>query len=172
MKKVCACILILVLSLGLLPNRAEAKFIHPFFVSVTEVNHNAKTNSLEISCKMFVDDLQIALRQTFKRPVDLSNAKQEADNNKMLNEYILGHFSIGIDNKQASLRFIGFEIEKESVYCYFEADKIAAPKRIVLNNKIMVEFKDEQENIMHVVIRGTRKSTRTDKQNQQAIINF
>ena len=121
---------------------------------------------------MFVDDLQKVLRQTNKRSVDLSNAKQEAENSKMLNEYISNHLSIGVDNKQASLKFIGFEIEKESVYCYFEADKITSPKKIALNNNIMLEYKDEQENIMHVVIGGNRKSTKTDKQNQQAIITF
>jgi hypothetical protein len=172
MKKVYRCFLVVVVTLGLSLGEAEAKFVHPFFVSVTEVNYNANTNSLEISCKMFVDDLQKVLRETFKRPVNLSNTKQEADNSKMLNEYISNHLSIGADNKQASLKFIGFEIERESVYCYFEADKIAAPKKIVLNNKIMLEYKDEQQNIMHVVIGGNRKSTKTDKQNQQAIINF
>ena len=34
---------------------------HPFFVSVTEINHNAKNHSVEVSCRMFYDDLERAL---------------------------------------------------------------------------------------------------------------
>ena len=31
---------------------------HPIFVSVTEIEHNAKDKTLEISCKIFTDDLE------------------------------------------------------------------------------------------------------------------
>ena len=31
---------------------------HPFYVSVTEINHNAENHTLEISCKMFGEDLE------------------------------------------------------------------------------------------------------------------
>ena len=30
---------------------------HPIFVSVTEIEHNNKDKTLEISCKIFTDDL-------------------------------------------------------------------------------------------------------------------
>ena len=31
---------------------------HPFFVSVTEINHNAKDKTIEIACKIFTDDFE------------------------------------------------------------------------------------------------------------------
>jgi hypothetical protein len=31
-------------------------FSHPFFISVTEINHNSGDKNLEISCKIFTDD--------------------------------------------------------------------------------------------------------------------
>ncbi|MEI8059397.1 MAG: DUF6702 family protein, partial [Ferruginibacter sp.] len=31
---------------------------HPLFVSVTEIEHNAKDKTLEISCKIFTDDFE------------------------------------------------------------------------------------------------------------------
>ena len=31
---------------------------HPIFMSVTEIEHNAKDKTLEISCKVFTDDFE------------------------------------------------------------------------------------------------------------------
>lgn len=161
-----------VLLMSVVSAPADGRLVHPFYVSVTEINHNSKTNNLEISCKMFYDDLQIALRQLYKRSVDLSNKKNEADNDKMLSQYLLSHFSMSSDAKNVGLKYLGFEIERESVFCYFEADNVSAPKKLVLTNKILQDYKEEQQNIMHVVVNGNRKSTKTDTQTPQATITF
>ena len=49
---------------------------HPFYISVTEVAHNAKEKSLEVSCKIFADDMEAALSQQYKMQVDLASEKQ------------------------------------------------------------------------------------------------
>jgi hypothetical protein len=139
---------------------------------VTEVNFNAKNNNLEISCKMFIDDLQNALKQNYKRQIDLGNEKQEAENSKIINDYLTKHFSIIADAKGVGLKFVGFEKESESVYCYFEATNVTSPKKVVITNKILHDYKQEQVNIMHVVVNGNRKSAKTDLQTSQASLSF
>ena len=37
--------------------------VHPFYVSVTEINQNAAEKSLEISCKFFADDFEQTLEK-------------------------------------------------------------------------------------------------------------
>jgi len=37
---------------------------HPFYVSVTEISHNAKDKIIEISCKIFADDLEMTLTKS------------------------------------------------------------------------------------------------------------
>src|SRR5215210_3883345 len=104
---------ILVLSLNIYwffsPLRVYA--YHPFYISVTEMSLNSKTKSLEISCKMFAEDIEDVLKQNYKMPVDLSNDKMQEQNNKLMNDYILHHFSIKIDSKPTTLKFVGFEKE-------------------------------------------------------------
>ena len=136
------------------------------------MNFNPKNNMLEISCKMFTDDLQNALKQNYKKPVDLNNAKQELENNKLLNDYMLKQFAIVSDSKNVGLKFLGFEVENQSVYCYFEATNITSPRKVILTNKILQDYKPEQVNIMHVIVNGNRKSTKTDAQSTQAILSF
>lgn len=164
--------LFIALSFFVKPIDTKANYFHPFFVSVTELNFNSKNNSLEVSCKMFLDDLQNGLSKLYKRTIDLNNAKAEAENNKILADYVTKHFSIATDAKATALKFVGFEVEKESVYCYFEAGNIAQPKKVQLNNEILIDFKPEQINIMHVMVNGNRKSTKTDTKTTQATVTF
>jgi hypothetical protein len=167
------CLLLLLLTTSLSQaNKLEATIKHPFFVSVTEMNFNEKSKNLEISCKLFIDDLQNALKQNYKKSIDLANEKQESENNKIINDYLTKHLSISADAKAIGLKFIGFERESESVFCYFEATNVTTPKKVVITNKILHDYKQEQINIMHVVVNGNRKSTKTDLQSAQATLSF
>lgn len=151
---------------------AHAFTFHPFYISVTEMLLNAKTKSLEISCKMFAEDAEDVLKQNYKMPVDLENDKMQAQNNKLLNDYIIKHFSININSKTAALHFIGFEKENESVYCYYEVLNVPAIQKITINNTILQDYKQEQINILHVIVNGNRKSTKLDYPASQASFSF
>lgn len=151
---------------------AHAYTFHPFYISVTEMLLNSKTKSLEISCKLFAEDFEDILKQNYKIPVDLGNDKMQAQNNKLTNDYILKHLSINIDFKTAALHFVGFEKENESVYCYFEVMNVPAIQKMTVNNTILQDYKQEQINIMHVIVNGDRKSTKLDYPSNQASFNF
>lgn len=150
----------------------QASAFHPFYISVTEMSLNSKTKSLEISCKMFAEDVEDVLKQNYKVPVDLDNDKLKVQNNKLLNDYILKHLSINIASTAATLKFVGFEKENESVYCYFEVLNVPAIQKITVNNTILQDYKQEQINIMHVIVNGNRKSTKLDYPESQATFSF
>ncbi|MBD0331794.1 MAG: hypothetical protein ICV66_04000 [Chitinophagaceae bacterium] len=146
--------------------------VHPFYVSVTEISHNNKDRTLEISCKMFTEDLEQVLSQNYKIKADLSNEKSRTVLSKLIADYITKHLAIAADAKPVSLNFLGFEKEKESVYCYFEAENISAVKKINVSNSILYDFTSDQINIMHVTVSGTRKSYKLDFPNKQASFEF
>lgn len=153
-------------------SRSSTTAFHPFYISVTEINHNAKTKSLEISCKTFAEDLEDVLKQNYKISIDLGNNKLQAQNNKVINDYILKHLSINLDSRTAALKFIGFEKENESVYCYFEVADVAAIKKITVTDTILQDYKQEQINIIHMIENGNRKSTKLDYPASQASFSF
>jgi hypothetical protein len=161
-------ILILYVTVSLTP--AKAFVFHPFYVSVTEMTYNGKAKSLEISCKMFAEDIEDILKQNYKANVNLSNDKQEAQNNRLMNDYLVKHFSLSIDSKPVNYRFIGFEKDKESVYCYLEVLNVPTIKKALVNNSILYDYKKEQINIVHFIINGNRQSTKLD--NPKNLANF
>jgi hypothetical protein len=136
------------------------------------MTYNAKTKSIEISCKMFAEDIEDVLKQNYKIKVDLSNDKQQAQNNNLMNDYIVKHFSINIDSKPANFKFVGFEKDKESVYCYLEVVNVPAIKKLSVTNSILYDFNKEQMNIIHVINNGNRESTKLDYPKNQASFSF
>ena len=146
--------------------------LHPFYVSITEIHHNGKDQTLEISCKIFADDMEDILEKNYKKAVDLSNEKLAAQNNSLVADYVSSHLSITADGRQKKLEYLGFEKESEAVYCYFEVKGLPSLKKLDLTNSLLQDFTSEQINIMHVVVNGNRKSYKLDYPHQKASFTF
>ncbi len=148
------------------------RILHPFYVSVTEINYNAKDKALEISCKIFVDDMEEVLKKNYQKPVDLSNVKLHAQNDKWVSDYIQNRLAFIVDGKPVKLSYVGFEKDKESVYCYFEVPNVLTMKKIDLTNSLLHDLNEQQINIMHLIVNGNRKSYKLDYPKNQANFNF
>lgn len=145
---------------------------HPIFMSVTEIEHNAKDKTLEISCKVFTDDFEKTLRQVYKTSVDLINPKDKAAMNKLVSDYVQKHLTISVDGKKTTLQFIGYEQQEEGILSYYQVNNINAVNKIDITNNILYEYKKEQIDIIHVTVAGNRKSTRLNNPDDKASFDF
>ncbi len=162
--------LLLLISAG--SNVYAKPLVHPFYVSVTEINYKSNTKSLEISCKMFAEDIEQVLKLKYNKSLSLTNDAQKEQNNKFLNDYLTKHLFINTDAKLLNLKFVGFEKDRESIYCYFEVDEVAPFKKVVVRNNILTDYKDEQINILHIIYNGDRKSGKSDAVNTTSTFGF
>lgn len=136
--------------------------LHPFHVSVVEIDHNAADKTFEISCKIFTDDFEKVLAQNYKVKVDLINPPDKAVMDTLVKKYIISHLWLSADGKPVKLSYIGFERENEAVYSYVQVDNIALVKKIDISNKLMYDLFTDQINLMHVTVGGNRKSSKLD----------
>ncbi len=143
--------------------------VHPFFVSVTEINHNAKEKTLEISCKMFLDDTEKILKKE-GNTVELSNPKDPKKVQQLIANYVKKHLQFKLDGKPAVLEFIGYEVEGASVWSYYQVNNIATVHKIDISNNILYELYDTQISIMHAQVGGNKKSTKVT--NPEANVSF
>src|SRR5882757_2272794 len=97
---------------------------HPFYVSVTEISHNAKDKTIEISCKLFTNDLEAALEKFTNTKIDLSAGTDKAKTDKFIATYINKHLQLKIDGRPVSLELLGTEKESEATWTYFQANNI------------------------------------------------
>jgi len=145
---------------------------HPIYVSVTEIEHNAKDKTLEISCKIFTDDFEKTLRQAYKTHVDLLAPKDKTAMNKLVSGYIQKHLLIKADGKPVVLEFMGFEQEEEGIISFFQVSNIAYIKKINITNNILYEYKKEQISLIHLLVNDKRQSTKLINPEEKASFEF
>jgi hypothetical protein len=153
-------------------NMVFRESVHPFYVSVVEINHNAKDKILEISCKTFTNDFEAALEKTFNTKIDLNNPKSKEANDKMIATYTSRHLELKIDGKPALLQFVGSEIREEGYWSYFQVNNIPAVKRLDVSTSILYESFETEINILHVTVGGTRKSLEVTNPTNNASFDF
>lgn len=145
---------------------------HPFFVSVTEVNHNAAEKTMEVSCKVFFDDMEAVLKQNYKTVADLSKPEQQKQNDQLLAHYLARHLSVTVNGKAIALKYLGYEKESESVFCYLEGSGVNAVQSVDIKTDLLHDFTPQQINIVHCIVGGRRQSTKLDFPNKQASFKY
>ena len=133
--------------------------IHPYYVSVTEIEYSSRTGVLGMSCNVFTDDLEEALKNGGLKGVDLVRG-DSARNAQWISTYLGRHLTVSVDGKPLELRFIGFENDPEATWCYFEKTGIAGLGNLKVTSDILYETRNEQINIFHVTLDGERSSKR------------
>lgn len=153
-------------------NQSLNRHRHPFYIAVTEINLNTSDKTLEVSCKMFADDLEQIIEKNNHAQLDIASDKDKASFDKYLPSYVKSHLGLTIDGKTANLSYIGFEKEKESAYCYFQVEHISSLKKLDVFDSLLQDFTSEQINIIHVTVNGKRQSTKLDYPEKNASFNF
>lgn len=145
---------------------------HPIYVSVAEIEHNAKAQTLQVSYKIFTDDFEKTLRKNTNLKVDLINPKDREKMNILVNAYLQKHFTLKVNGKAVSLRFLGFEEIEEGIYSYLEATNITAVKTIEVFNNVLYDYHPQQMGIFHCKVNGVNKSSKLNNPETGVTFNF
>jgi hypothetical protein len=132
--------------------------VHAFHTSLTEIQYNSKEKSLEISIRMFTDDLEMALTKANNGQKIMIGGKND-NSEAVLNKYIQQHFAIITPQKQKkTLTVLGKEIEGDATWVYVEIPNSQDLKGHILYNNLMQELFDDQTNLVNFVYLGNKKT--------------
>ncbi len=133
---------------------------HKFYVSVTNISYSEKDDALQITTRVFVDDIEKVLhvRYGFKADLATDNESELAD--KYLEKYLRRKFAVEINGENEPFDFIGRKYDNDIMICYLEVKKINLPSvtSIQIENEILTDLYDEQQNVVHFKIKGKKKS--------------
>lgn len=145
---------------------------HPIYVSVTEMEHNAKENILEVTCKIFTNDFEMILRRKNSVKIDLLNPKEHKLMDELVSKYIQQHLSVQLEGKPVVLKYLGYEQSDESIQSFFQVENVKSVKHISIQDNILYEYKSEQMSLLHVIVNGNRKSIRLNNPEDKADFRF
>ncbi len=146
--------------------------LHPMHVSVTEIDYDEKDKALEITMRVFIDDLETTMRKNINQPeLDILNPKGITVD-QMMKDYLAKHFKVTLDNKAQVTTYLGHEREGDAFIFYIEVAKVKKWKTIQVQNDIITEMFEDQSNLVHVTVRGEVHSIRLTKNNPTDKLTF
>ncbi|MBL7873010.1 MAG: hypothetical protein JNM78_15440 [Cyclobacteriaceae bacterium] len=148
-------------------------FLHPIHLSVSEINYSEKDNALQITSRIFLDDLELSIQKKLNKPdLDLLVPGKELTTEKLISDYVLQHLTIKLDGKIQKLNFLGFEREDPAVICYIEIENVKKFKSIEIKNDVIMETHYDQSNLVHVTYKGPVKSLRLVRDKPSDALTF
>lgn len=146
--------------------------VHPFYVSMTDIQYNMAHHALEISVRIFTDDFEGALRKTVPGKVDLIHPQDKNKMNEAVVNYITQHLQLQPNGKPAALSFVGYEQQEESTWCYFEISGVNSLQQLNIANSLLHDYNANQINMLHVKANGKEQSTKLDYPETAAKFSF
>ncbi len=134
---------------------------HAYYVSVCEIYHNQKTEQLEITIKIFADDLELALRNDGNDSISVVEENPGPGLQDALQNYLDKKFIIIIDDAKQPIKVIGFQFKDDTLLCFAESSRVKSINRFKIINIIISEIYPEQINLTHFQYHGQMKSFKT-----------
>ena len=134
--------------------------LHDFYVSVSYMEYDAERNAIEIQKKIFFDDLEVAIKKSYKIDnFDIVNDDQELVN-FYIEKYLLENIKLTVNGKKEEFNYLGHEYTNGTIHCYFEVLNIRRLKEINIHDTSLFLHFDGQENLVYFEMNNTLSTIR------------
>ncbi|ASK30639.1 hypothetical protein CEY12_11175 [Chryseobacterium sp. T16E-39] len=145
---------------------------HPYHVGSVEINYNAKSKTFEVTGRFFLDDLENALNKKYNKPFHFNDPKYKLQLDEALKNYCTEYLKLKADSKFLKINYIGYEEDSESVNVFLETEPVNMPKKVEAAVSFLYNLFDDQINIVHVILKGERKSEKLSYPNRYLFQQF
>jgi hypothetical protein len=108
---------------------------------------------------MYVDDLELALKQDFEGPIHLCTELEVDTAEALVKQYIAQHFALKTDSGSIALSFLGKEVGDEplGMWVYIEAADISLTEEVTIAYDLLCEIFPDQKNIVSFQVDNNKK---------------
>lgn len=123
--------------------------VHPFHASITQLKHNDADQLLEITVRLFTDDLGMAIGEEI-----LIGKQQTEKQSKMIRDYVQKNFRIRDLNSNKFLQCfeVGQETEFDISFVYFEIKNFELGKAYEISQTALFDEFEDQANIVNFLV--------------------
>lgn len=147
-------------------------FAHDFHVSVTNAEYKEDKDELQISMKVFIDDLEDALSELHDMRVRLEDAGKNPENDSLVFSYIREKFRLTSGEQLLELDYVGHETELDICFIYMEVVGFEVENELSIGNSLFFDRFDDQSNIVNIRYRGEVYSIFLDRHHPVKKVRF
>ncbi|WP_242202339.1 DUF6702 family protein [Aestuariivivens insulae] len=161
----------LIIGLVLLPFFAFT-VVHKFYVSVTQINYIEDKQSVQITSRIFIDDMENVLRDRYDESLTLAGKDEPKTVDDFIEKYLKEKFLIKINGENVQAHFLGKEYDADIMRCYLEVESVKSIKAFEVSNQVLLDFYEDQQNIIKTNIYSKQKSAVLSKKNHSLMLKF
>jgi hypothetical protein len=133
---------------------------HKFYLSVTQVNYSEKEHSLQMTSRLFIDDLNSLILERYSIDAHFETKDQHPLAMQYLEVYFQKKFKLIINGKALEYQILGQKRDTDVVVFFIEAKDVYLNDiyELEVYNALLTDLFDEQQNVVHLKINNQKKS--------------
>ncbi len=145
---------------------------HKYYLSLTKVDHIKASQSVQITARIFIDDLEAALNKKYAKSFELATKDELKDTDTYISKYVASLFKVTINDKRTPFSYLGKKYETDVIYIFAEIEGVKEISSIEIQNRILVDEFMEQQNIIKLNINDKKKSFILTKDSDKDLLKF
>ena len=163
---------ILITFFGLLFLTLTSFSVHKFYVALYQVNYAPEKKMLQITTRIFVDDLNNAIGKKYTKKSNLGSENETVEDLNLLKRYFGEKLSFNVNGQVRHIHFLSKEMEGDVLICYFTIKEVKKINSLEIYNSIITEGISEQQNIMHFNVLGTKNTLLFTESTSKGVLKY
>ena len=128
-------------------------WLHAFHISKTEINYDTRSQSLQVTSHIFIDDLEDCLKKRGHDKLFIGTKKESPKVDSLLHVFFQKELQVTLVQVAPSQTYIGKELSDDllALWVYIE---IPVPGKkldqVMINNTILLDLYDDQKNMVMI----------------------
>lgn len=137
---------------------SSSSSLHDYYVSSAEVVFVEDKQQLQVTTRVFIDDLEAYFNAQTEDKIQLQPDLETTKIDSLVQRFFKNNFNILFDKKTIALDYIGRQYKEDQILIFAEATEVPPPTSFEIHNTILIPFRSDQQNIVHLKTVNSKKS--------------
>lgn len=144
--------------------------VHKFYVSIYQINYVPQKKMIQITSRIFIDDMNDALGKKFHKKTYVGTDRETEDDVVLMKKYLAEKFVLKLNGTAKPMNFLSKEIEANVIVSYFSIKDVSKISSLSIENSALLEVNEEQQNIIQANISGEKESLLLTSDNFKGVL--
>lgn len=145
---------------------------HVFYVSIVRVKWKSDEARLDVSVRIFTDDLEAAIVADGGPRLRLWTDQAREDRDRHVSDYLASRLAFRVNGVDRQLTYAGMEDALDATACLVQITGVDRVETIEVENRILIDMFDTQANVMRFEIGAEKKYVNLSKKTFRGTVRF
>jgi len=146
--------------------------MHKFYMAIFQVNYASEKKMLQITSRIFVDDLNLALEKKYGKKTFLGTEKESNEDIAILKKYFTENLIFKVNGQTKPVLYLSKEHEGDLLICYGRITDVTKFNSVEITNTVLTHWNSDQQNILHFSAFGNKKTVLFTSSKKEDVIKL